>query len=90
MMANSASVPCSPRENRRATARLEETVEAVSPESNANSADDTLAEARRLAEATVWCSPDSGSPAGFDRRCRWITKFGRPAIFHLRCGTLWI
>ena len=51
MMANSAKRPLQSRENRRATAKLEETVEAVSPQSNANSADDTLAEARRLAEA---------------------------------------
>ena len=49
-MANSAKRPLQSRENRGATSRLEETVEAASPEANANSADDTLAEARRLAE----------------------------------------
>ena len=50
MMANSAKRPLQSRENRGATSRLEETVEAASPEANANSADDPLAEARRLAE----------------------------------------
>ena len=49
-MANSAKRPLQSRENRGATFRLEETVEAASPEANANSADDPLAEARRLAE----------------------------------------
>ena len=49
-MANSAKRPLQSRENRGATSRLEETVEAASPEANANSADDPLAEARRLAE----------------------------------------
>ena len=50
-MANSAKRPLQSRENRRATPKLEETVESDSPMSNASSADDTLAEARRLAEA---------------------------------------
>ena len=50
-MANSAKRPLQSRENRRATPKLEETVEADSPMSNGNSAGDTLAEARRLAEA---------------------------------------
>ena len=50
-MANSAKRPLQSRENRRATPKLEETIEADSPTSNASSADDTLAEARRLAEA---------------------------------------
>ena len=50
-MANSGKRPLQSRENRRATPKLEETVEAESPVSNASSADDTLAEARRLAEA---------------------------------------
>ena len=49
-MANSVKRPLQSRENRGATSRLEETVEAASPEANANSADDPLAEARRLAE----------------------------------------
>ena len=49
-MANSAKRPLQSRENRGATSRLEETVEAASPEANANSGDDPLAEARRLAE----------------------------------------
>ena len=49
-MANSAKRPLQSRENRGATSRLEETVEAASPEANANSADDPLAEARQLAE----------------------------------------
>ena len=39
MMANSAKRPLQSRENRGATSRLEETVEAASPEANANSAD---------------------------------------------------
>ena len=50
-MANSAKRPLQSRENRRATPKLEETVESDSPMSNPSSADDTLAEARRLAEA---------------------------------------
>ena len=50
-MANPAKRPLQSRENRRATPKLDETVGADSPVSNASSADDTLAEARRLAEA---------------------------------------
>ena len=50
-MANSAKRPLQSRENRRATPKLEERVDADSSVSNASSADDTLAEARRLAEA---------------------------------------
>ena len=50
-MANSAKRPLQSRENRRATPKLEERVEADSSVSNASNADDTLAEARRLAEA---------------------------------------
>ena len=50
-MANSAKRPLQSRENRRATPKLEERVETDSSVSNASSADDTLAEARRLAEA---------------------------------------
>ena len=50
-MANSAKRPLQSRENRRATPKLEERVEVDSSVSNASSADDTLAEVRRLAEA---------------------------------------
>ena len=50
-MANSAKRPLQSRENRRATPKLEDTVEADSPVSNANTSDDTLADVRRLAEA---------------------------------------
>ncbi len=50
-MANSAKRPLQSRENRRTTPKLEERVEADSRMSNVSSADDTLAEARRLAEA---------------------------------------
>ena len=50
-MANSAKRPLQSRENRRAAPKLEETVGADSLVSNVSSPDDTLAEARRLAEA---------------------------------------
>ena len=50
-MANSAKRPLQSRENRVVTPWLDEKVEAALPESNANTVDDTLAEARRLAEA---------------------------------------